>query len=282
MQFYTLASVPILPADVVYRESRLTRFIGLAIVMGLIALPTWIWWKGGMPGWVLGPILALMSLFVWGFGLALLRSFGAENWVVRQTPTGLYVKFRTFLNEHFDDRDEVVVRLERSDIASIRPVYERVVSQGDGNRRHIEFCRYLDIRLAGVDMALLKGRIDAERNRPAPEARVRTKFTHCPVRVIGDDVLRIEWYSHQSMLTPRLATAIEWLRPLVRKVEPEQRIESDLTVDAGTHKEGEGKILDLIERGDRITAYKVARRMYRISDTEARQFVDELAGRDAA
>jgi hypothetical protein len=224
----------------------------------------------------------LMHLFGRMFHATYVATQRPSNWLLRAATEGLYVKFRSFLNHRLPEADAIVVLIPKNAVTWVRSHRSRSwrVSDKDVETERID--RFLlEIKLAGVDLAPLREALEAERNRWVPGKRAgRSRFGHAPVRVVDDDIVQIEWRSNTSRTTPALGVALERLAasyPVAPAVETEIGRPSQ-----GLGPEHEAQLREHVERGERIEAMTLARRLYGISLTEAKKKIDELSGRDPA
>jgi hypothetical protein len=128
---------------------------------------------------------------------------------------------------------------------------------------------FLEINLKRQDTADLTRRLAEERQR-----RVGWTAGHAPLRVLGEDLLRVEWRTHRGSLTPKIDQTIRFLGRSYAINLPEtstgaKAAELDLAAQ-------EARLLELMERGERIQAVKLAQRLYGFDTTEAHRFVNDL------
>ena len=192
--------------------------------------------------------------------------------LVRSSIDRLVIKFRSHLNDHFPDDDAVTVVVPFTEISWIRRAREKLSnpsSSGDGDR--VESWSYLDVKLSGGDLDALGDSLRTERAREAPKVGFsRTKHHHYPVRLVEDDILRIQW----GGVSPRIKKALKILGKRL-PVEPDWKIRNAAWEEL-EGKELEDRILDLLERGDEIGALALVKTKYGYSTTEAKNFVDEM------
>ena len=275
------SEVPIDPTEFVFREERFGKGVWFLIffaitVTGLIA---WLWpgvlpfsGEGRVVAIVLLPIFALLAWVAWSM---LRHSYSRANWLVRQRGGVMFVKFRSYLNRHFDPADAVVIEIPRSDVRWIRKHREKRRIER-GNATHTEHLAFLDVGLdlPERDLQRLGDALREEVVREGPmRYRMRHKSKHHPVRLMPDSVLRLEWKVKSSSIRPRLDEALELLG---RDFDAGDGSSFDSTADPEARHATEEQILDLISRGDSITAMTLAREHYGFSLTEAHRFVTEL------
>lgn len=283
MRFYTFKDAPARPGDAVFRESWINKLIGLIVGLAFFALLIGIltyggvWREGGAGRVMLSIMTIFMALFPLLAGHALLHALGPQNWVIRCRPGGMLIKLRSYLNDHFPEDLEIIVELRPEEIAWVGKTRERRVAPGrEGGGVQVEHFTWLDIKPVANDLSELEARLKAER-----QVKATFKSEEYPVRVIEGGVIRIAWRAKCTWVTPGADKALEAMRGLMRvSVRPEARQINDLFRDPGDRKAREDKILELAESGDTIEAVKLARKLYGFSLSEARQFVDELMGKE--
>ncbi len=104
-----------------------------------------------------------------------------------------------------------------------------------------------------------------------------SRARHYPVSVVDGKTIRIEWRSPQEFVVPGVKRAIAALGRQNVTIDSLKREVVDLTGDReGERRSMDDKILHLAERGNLMAATKLARRVYKLSLTEAKQFVEEM------
>jgi hypothetical protein len=216
---------------------------------------------------LIGLPMALMSWLSW-------RSFRAtrrpSNWVLRAGDDGLYVKFRSPYNHHLPPDDPVVLLIPRSAVGWLRAHRRKSWWLGsEPGHEHATRESYLEIKLKRQDTADLARRLAEERQR-----RVGWTAGHAPLRVLGEDLLRVEWHTHRGSLTPKIDQTIRFLARSYAINLPEASAQAKTAeLDPAAQ---EARLLELVERGERIQAAKLARRLYGFDTTEAQRFVKGL------
>jgi hypothetical protein len=291
-------------SEIVYRESRLAKWVALGICLGLaLAGTVALSWPGALVDTDTRFVTKVLASVALLFGLLvqspLRKTYHQENWLLRQRQGGLLVKFRSYLNSHFPKEDLTVLDLDRDEIEWIRRHAHKHVSKRIDCQQSAESLAFLDIKVrfpvegSGEDWrARLKRQLKAARNQKAPKVGiVQTKYHHYPVRLVEEDILRIEWKSKTSSVTPGIGAAITNLGRDYR-VGEEIGTESDEGPGSTGEKETVGKkgstggpespyeneelLLDMLSRGDEIGAAKLARSLYGFDTTEAMRFLEEL------
>ena len=187
--------------------------------------PTLLYWIGAVVGF-----LALLGYFYFR------ASLKPSNWLVRASIDRLVIKFRSHLNDHFPDDDAVIVVVPFTEIGWIRRARETLSnpsSSGDGDR--VESWTYLDVKLSGGDLDALGDSLRTERGREAPKVGFsRTKHHHYPVRLVDDNILRIQW----AGVSPRIKKALKILGKKL-PVEPDWKIRNAAWEELG--RQGVGR-----------------------------------------
>ena len=117
----------------------------------------------------------------------------------------------------------------------------------------------------------LKQALKNERSRQKKKMRGSgTKHHHYPVRMVDDNVLRVEW----GGVKPGIKSVLVMLDGKLN-IEPELKITTDDWMDVQKEELGD-KILDLAERGKIMEAVSLVRQKYGYSLTRSKEFVEEL------
>jgi hypothetical protein len=209
----------------------------------------WLWW--GLT--VLAGLLALLlGRVVWRMLVATLRP---SNWLLAVSSEALFVKFRSYLNWHFDGAEAVVVYVPFSEISSMHKTTCRTDTP-DVGRRIIRYHRYLDLHLNHEETELLREAIVRERTQRLGRG---WRWRHVPVTVPKPNLLRIEWLG-RSMLA-----ALEGFV----KTDPALKYKAE---EGGSQED----ILRRLEQGHTMDAIRLAQIRYAMSLAEAKKFVEQL------
>jgi len=261
--------------DLVFAYSRVSAISGaLVLFLASAGLIVFARLNGAWPAYV---VAAFMILFVLIYQKVIIARFHPGNWLVRMTDNGLFVKFRSYLNDHFDAQDFVVLFLPFSELRSARMVKERqeVPDQSTRSSTTTITKRILELELAGktVELAIALG---AERERvfgkmPRTNGRMSTRYQHFPVHLASPTLMRVEWG-----VVPKLQTLLDALtRHTLVPASGEEK--KDYThLESLDRKEQEARLLELAESGDMIGAIAIARKLYSYDLTTAKQFVESL------
>lgn len=285
MTLYHTAQTPVAAgAEIIVREGRLSRFLGMAVNLvliiggggGGIAL-IYLWLNDHLPEDLGGLFAIPVSLFCLAFSLIgcthLFAALKRANWRLRLQPHLLIFKFRSDLNARLPEPHPVVAAIAIRDIVWMRKTRERVTQYSLSNNKTSYNAVYLDfkLRLREEEMELLREAIDTE-IRYKPGAGQPTLFHRYPVRLDGD-LLRVQWWRG---LRPKIDETVTLLRDRISMEQP-----LDLTADFSetpTPSQAEKDILELARRGEKMAAISLARRFYGLSLAEAKAFVEDLKG----
>lgn len=281
MRLLRLGELPSEPGERVFRHSRLGPVVlylffvaplafalqqHAAVRAALASVPGWAW-----------IVLAPFALLVGGLYLMIVgallasarRAFGGRNWLARVSPAGLTLHVRSFHNEHFPDDGPTVVRLEWREIACVREV--RDVTPPADSRELSGPTRWVELELAaGVDTAALAALVRHERERPAPEAtflgiRSRTRAGHVPVFVPAPGRIHLDWLGSGLLAALGAHVGVGERRSIDRAAAPARDLD--------------GRLVELLRRGDTLGAIELARREEPLSLLAAKERVEELARR---
>ncbi len=229
-------------------------------------LPKIAYWVSG----VILLVLLLMHRFV-------TCRFLPSNWLMRVGDEGLFIHFRSYLNDHLSPDDPTVIFLPYQEIQSARLVRERVTTRDMNGRSTTEFQHWVELELA-TDFAALTDALATERGRPAAMEKrwygtSSTLYLDYPVQIQRPPFLRVRW-----QVVPRVAVLFKALRPRV-EIAPEVKVSEDFSVLQNLPAaEQQKKLRELNQRGQTMAAIYAARRLYGCSLTEATNLVEGLSG----
>ncbi len=289
MNFYRLGETPPPIQDVFFRESRLIKFLVFLICLVLSAILAVVGYQGGIHGddfefpsflayWIAGviAILALVALS------GLRASLKDTNWLMRYDGARLFIKYRSYLNYHLPEEDPVVAEIGISEIKWIRAFREKRLLPGSQRRkRTVQSWTFLDIRLNHEDTEKLRENLQQERRRwPETTGVSKSRRGHYPVRLVENDLIRIDWKSHQTSITPKVKKTLKILGEKIEtQAQKADRKVSDYTALEGLDEEQQKQMIrELVEGGHRISAVKVVKNLYGSSTTEADAYIRELLG----
>ena len=215
MRFLPLNQLPLENPDLEFRESSLTRLFGAAVcaIVGilatLLALGDWQFLRIPLPvSIVFAAVLLLMSMFLF---IAFRQTRMPSNWLLRTKGNLIYVKFRSFTNRHYPETDLQVIEINHAEIASVRVARIKLnysSGVGEDGETNTETTLYLDITVNAPDLAELAELLTQERLR-APVGRiVKHRTFDVPVQLIEGNILRLQWRSAHSVVTPSMRHAL--------------------------------------------------------------------------
>ena len=275
MQLMRAADVPTDQRDRVFRYSPLRAVVGATI---LTALAFGAFLFGGLKGaplaYYLGAVVVICLII---FHRLITARFRKSNWLLRMTDHGLFIKFRSYLNHHFDDRDLTVVFLPYSEIRSARSAKEiHDIPDRDGHPGTTTKTRHaIELELAGDCTALSKV-LAGERERLFGKSvigvgRISTRYQHLPVQLATPKLLRIEWG-----VVPKAQVLLDALTRHTLVQNPATVSKDFVNLDNLSREEQEARLIELAASGDMIGAVAAARRLYSYDLTTAKAFVDAL------
>lgn len=274
MQLMRAGDVPQTERDLVFRASR---WHAVVTVLACLGFCVWFilhtWPHPNIAYYVSGVILfvlLLMHQFVIG-------RFHPLNWLVRRGDEGLFIHFRSYLNEHLSPDDPTVVFLPYSEIRAARRVREWVTTPQMNGRNASELQHWVELELA-IDPAPLLDALATERGRPAAAEKrwygtSSTLYLDYPVQIQTPPFLRIRW-----QVVPRAGVLLNAMRPRV-EIAPDVKVSEDFSALQNlSPAEQQKRLQELNQRGQTIAAIYMARRLYGCSLTEATNFVKGLSG----
>lgn len=295
ISFLTAAEVPKDGALLCCRMSGLGHGI---VGIGLLA------WGIGFPVFLLANGLVrfngslfdiLFSLFIVLFcGLAVLigilaglmftssalAAARASNWTLMALEDGLYLNLRSYTDWRLPPEDKVIAFIPKREIRRFRFLHRnnRVVGDTDNpTDTHLSKDAYLEIQLHGPDLAALSECLVAERQKSVPTLikGVTAKAKGAALQ-IGDPpgVLRLDWFTRKTRLTPKLAKVEEILSGLYQTTTLHEADEAP--IDSLSTAAQEDRLRDMVRRGDKIGAAVLARTLYGLSLTEANRYLEDL------
>lgn len=222
------------------------------------------WWGGG---W--------MFLFGWILQKSGRKARAPGGWVLRWDGLRLQVNLRSYLNDNYPPDPATTVSWSPSDIRWLRTVDQQGqrtrVDEGQVQNTSIRR-RYLDIAVEG-SLEAVERVLREETRRYAPGMLgSKVRHPHATVRVLPEGILRIAWRDETNALTPSLDEAKRRLQPPFPFQLEAREQESPLAKG----EDLEGKLLDMVIRGEEMEAIKLARTLYDMDLTRAVQFVREL------
>ena len=274
MQFMRARDVPETSRDLVFRTSRLHAItLVVVIVAGCTYMVLRPWPPRPINYYAAGGILFLLYLlrnFV-------IRRCHPSNWLVRTGDEGLFIHYRSYLNEDYSADDPTVVFLPYSEIRSARIIHEHKLTPTAQGGTQVQFLKWVEFELA-VDPAPLADALSAEFGHPlVPEKHwygtTETVYQDYPVLMQTPPFLRVLW-----SVVPRVSVFLDAIRQRVEIVPP-VTVKADYAhLQSLLPAEQEKKLREMQRRGETIAAVYMARRLHGSSLAEANDFVKKLAG----
>jgi hypothetical protein len=187
------------------------------ISLGVAAAALFYRWPARIPSYYIAAVILLILLALHRFVTA---RFHPQNWLVRKGDEGLFVHFRSYLNERLSPDDPTVVFLAYSDIRSARLVREHLEILDSQNKTETQIIRWIELELA-INPAPVADALAEEGARPGvPEKHwygsSTTLYRDYPVQMQVPPFLRIKW---QAIPGPQA-----FLDALQERVEIEPRV----------------------------------------------------------
>jgi hypothetical protein len=245
------------------------------MAVGLLLVPA-----DGAFRWVRWIMAAFVMLIAGVFATMLRKTYGRENWLMSlDRRSGIWIKFRSYANEHFSDDDEVILQLKPEEIAWAGLTKERWLRPDIGDSGNTtQLSTYLDIGLKTTDTQELSRRLSEERNRRAPGKIIQTKYQDYPVRLIENSTLRLVLRNQSDRIIPAPQQILDAVSSFTGvKIRGMENKTLNTATPAKDSAAMDSQIRELIERGETIEAVKLTRKLYGCSLAEAKQKVEGLS-----
>lgn len=282
MQLLRERDVPANEHDRVFRYSRLYASIAYALLFGGTIVLFAVSVRGrfvplGLLAVVFAALVSLSKRF-------LVARFRPSNWLVRATESGVYVKFRSYLNYHFSADDLTVAFIPYREITAARVARESVekldlAMRLDGSRRN-RVSSYQQRKTAELELSCdttaLTAAILEEGARPGPREKrwygsTSTRANHQPVMVENATRLRIVWEC-----VPRIAKFFAGLSSHVKVEASVRRGWSHEAIQELDRPALERRIAELARAGKMREARLQTRLHFAYDSDETRQFIERL------
>lgn len=273
MELLRERDVPISDFDRVFRHSRIVAVLvfGLWAPAGVL-IYRWATHAHETAFRIAGIVILLTMLLYRDF---LLARFRPSNWLIRSARSGLYLKFRSYLNYQLSPDDLTVAFIPYSEISAAWRMTERRVypSMNRGtsyDRRHMA---ELEVR---CDTTLLDAALAEERRREGPwvrhwYGRSRHKQHDEHIAVVEGTRVRISFDSGvlglQSFLDS-LPSSVTIREPVIEKWSADLKSLS--------REELERRMTELARSGRPFEAQRIAQQAYYYTDSEAWRLVKSL------
>ena len=321
MEIYSQVEAPTgLGRETVFRYSAFTGFLATFVTFMLFLACLGLALEGGIAGssWEFpAGILYILAFILWMVSLLCLMTYRARmrsgNWLVKSCPDRLFVKFRSYLNDHYPDTDPTVLEIEYSEIEWIRRTRERLTtpSCNEEDANQIQFFTFLDLKLKNGDLSRLQEVLQQERNRKPPRSKTdelrhelflarKRKAPDSEINRLKENIKREKAREPKKTLRsrikhhhypvrvvqpdivriqwngihPRIGPAMDFLSQYL-PVKPELSLATDTTSSTENNRPDD-VILDLAMRGKIFQAITLVRKTYGYSLTQSKQFVDDL------
>jgi hypothetical protein len=264
--------VPTTTRDLVFRASRLYAILLVLACLGACAAMI-VFDRPRPPfGYYISGVIVVALILMCRLITA---RFHPSNWLVRTADDGLFIHFRSYLNDRLSAEDPTVVFLAYSDIRSARLVRERLRTL-DSDGEKTETRRLVEFELA-IDATPLAAALAAECARPgAPLKRwygsSTALYRDYPVLMQSPPFLRVAWRA-----VPSATAFLDGLRQCVEISPPVTVSEDFANLQGLTPEQQEQRLRDLNQRGQTIEAVHLARRLYGMDLTQASKFVKALS-----
>lgn len=261
----------------IFHYSRV-RAVALAIVLAGCGVACFIFGTKAMVGveryvsYYVGSMLLLALLLCRAYITA---RFGPGNWLVQTCPTGLFIKFRSYLNAALPDSDLTVVFLPYQEIRSAAPLSQSTAAmdaQGERTTRTVQYVQ-LDVTgdVSGLSAALSNERTQAGARRAHWYGTTTTLYSHYPVRVLAPSIVQVEWG-----VVPGVKAFLNTLRPFVRIADATFTTEDFSQLKMLGPEQQRDRLRELDASGQTVLAIVTARRLYGYDLAAAKDFIEGL------
>lgn len=298
-------AVPVVDGDLVARQSPWGHLFASAVLFTLsIGVPAMIASTGfSFPdlsgarfdfATLVGLFIAGVAGFVvLGVGLTCLlggflflssavAAFKPTNWVLRAGPAGLYIKLRSYTDYRLPKSDPIVLHIPRRAVRRLHSHEEQArhinPSRDDASADDDTLTRqhYLEIEAYGDALADVGQRLETERSLYGPTVikGMTSKAKGSAISLRDGSILRVDWKTKRSRLTPNLREAIAYLSKGYVVGQGQQSAQAPIRTLSQDGQEA--RLLDLVEQGNVTDAVILARDIYGFNLTEAKAFLDDL------
>lgn len=203
-----------------------------------------------------------------------------SNWTLRAVPEGLQLKLRHYSDYGLNASDPIVAFIPTREIRSMRFMGQKTRMIGDKDvpeDRQLQREEWLEVALYGEDLSRIETALTEERRRKSPTwiKGVTTHAKGADIRLFPDrGVIRIDWKTRKTRLTPPMTTAESLLVGTYRTGHDHRPDEAPLRSLSKEHQED--RLREMVRRGDTIDATALARDLHGLSLTDAHQYVKSL------
>jgi len=271
MRLLRLSDVETSSRDRIFYYSRthvlLIVFVAVGASAWLLFRAFTMHWK---PGYYFAPVILL---FLCLMQRLITARFRPSNWLVRMNDSGLFIKFRSYLNYHLPAEDLTVVFVSYQEIRSARLIRERVEVPDAQGHTSTQFLRYIELELGG-DTGPLADALQTEIAERAPTEKhwygsSSTLYEDHPVRMASPSFLQLRW-----QVVPGPRKFLEAIRPWATIADPVSMSQDFAHLQGLSRDDQQKQLRELAQRGETIAAIYTARKLYRCSLAEARAMVE--------
>ncbi|HUO26256.1 MAG TPA: hypothetical protein VMU61_11345 [Candidatus Aquilonibacter sp.] len=263
------------PRDRVFRMSRVNAIVFVLACVGACAAMIVYRWPAPKPAYYISAVIFVFLLFLRRF---VTERFRTSNWLVRTSDAGIYLHFRSYLNDRMAEEDPTVVFLPYGEIRSARKVRETTTTPDLNRRTTTQILHWVELELA-VEPTPLAAALSDESARPGATEKhwygsSTTLYQDYPVQMETPPFLRVRW-----QVVPGARVFLAALKERNVEIAPAVAVSEDFAHLRGLTPEEQAKRLrELDRRGDTIGAVYGARRLYGYDLTQATRFVEGLRG----
>ncbi len=264
--------VPETPRDRIFRASRLHAILILAVCGYACAAMVVYRWPGPRACFYVSGAIALLLL---ALNHLFTARFHPANWLVRIGDEGLFIHYRSYLNDTMSPEDPTVAFVPFADIRSACLVHERLLKPSYRGGTETQFLRWIELELS-IDPAPLAAALSTESDRPAVwenhwYGRSATLYRDYPVLMQCPPFLRIRWQA-----APGPHTFLKAIRDRVQIAPTIKTTESYDDLRSLSRDQQEKRLRQLDERGDRLAAVYLATRLFGLDLSSATTLVEGL------
>jgi hypothetical protein len=279
MQLHPTGTDPTSLALLVCRNARWNLIVLLTVFWGAAIG----WWYVEAPTWVVGMCASVALLLTWPLLGAWRKRGRRDNWVLAVHRDGVWLNLRD-AEYHEAEPGLTVVYLPNGDIQSARRVVHRYTVPSGTNETTYHKDVFLELKIPPDAVAQLRSEIVAERRRELPEKKhfggkvtTRTRRSHMAIEAEADDSIRIKFSGSSIGLKPGIKRTLATLGKFVPiNVDYQGRTENWRNLDECQVDE---LVRRLVASGQTMDASELLMHRKGMNLTEARQFIDELRGK---
>ncbi|MCR4336412.1 MAG: hypothetical protein NUV91_01200 [Candidatus Omnitrophica bacterium] len=225
--------------------------------------------NAGIAYWV-GGVLVFILLCMSG---ELKARFRPTNWLIKFDEQQLMIKFRSYLNYHFDPLEIQIFSIPLKNIEFCRSLIEKIETPSYQQRKRLKVNHYIQFQIKPmVDLSELKKYLQNEKMKKAPSGRWnRTKHLHFPV-CVDDQSIIVDWQGVSPLIK-------ESLKIFAQNIKIKDQMIKDLSyhsLNDLTKEEINKRVQKLVRQGDQMGAIRLARRALRLNIHEAKEHIEKL------